>query len=218
MAVRVRAFNLLRPGLRCLSRNACSFSSNMVVRVTTRNSFSLVHTSAPSASDMAVQVTPRDSFSLGHTSALLPLTWRFKLRRATHFPLGIPVPLLPLTWRFKLRRATHFPLGIPVPLPPLTWRFKLRRAIMRPIMRAIMRPNYFFVQDCFSVGTACVFIAFIAAPYASGRRSLQTVGIFWTKYQAIRCLQYGVGKKELAQRGGRQSPAALRAKITPFCR
>lgn len=69
MAVRVRAFNLLRPGLRCLSRNACSFSSNMVVRVTTRNSFSLVHTSAPSASDMAVQVTPRDSFSLGHTSA-----------------------------------------------------------------------------------------------------------------------------------------------------
>ena len=172
MAFRITTFNLLRPGHRCLSRSACSSSSNMVVRVTTCN-----------------------LFFLGHTSALLPLTWRFELQRVTRFPLGIPVPLLPLTWQFKLRRA-----------------------IMRPIMRAIMRPNYFFVQDCFSVGTACVFIAFIAAPYASGRRSLQTVGIFWTKYQAIRCLQYGVGKKELAQRGGRQSPAALRAKITPFCR
>ncbi len=68
MAVRVRAFNLLRPGLRCLSRSACSFSSNMVVRVTTRDSFSLGHTSAPSASDMAVRVTTRNSFSLGHTS------------------------------------------------------------------------------------------------------------------------------------------------------
>lgn len=70
MAVRVRAFNLLRPGLRCLSRNACSFSSNMVVRVTTRNSFSLVHTSAPSASDMAVQVTARNHAS-NHASKLL---------------------------------------------------------------------------------------------------------------------------------------------------
>lgn len=77
---------------------------------------------------------------------------------------------------------------------------KVPQNIQRAIMRPIMRPNYFFVQDCFSVGTACVFIAFIAAPYASGRRSLQTVGIFWTKYQAIRCLQYGAYKKVFAIR------------------
>ena len=79
MAFRITTFNLLRPGLRCLSRSACSFSSNMVVRVTTRNSFSLGHTSAPSASDMAVQVTPRNHAS-NHASNHAPkLLFRARL-------------------------------------------------------------------------------------------------------------------------------------------
>lgn len=146
MAVRVRAFNLLRPGLRCLSRNACSFSSNMVVRVTTRNLFSLGHTSAPSASDMAVQVTPRN-----HASKLL---------------------------------------------------FRARLFFGRNRLR---------VYRIYS-GAVCERSQILA----NGRHILSQVPS--NPMFAIRCLQYDACKKLFAQRGGRLSSTAQRAKITPFYR
>lgn len=48
----------------------CPSASDMTVQVTTRNLFSLGHTSAPSASDMAVQVTARNHAS-NHAPKLL---------------------------------------------------------------------------------------------------------------------------------------------------
>ena len=178
MAFRITTFNLLRPGLRCLSRSACSFSSNMVVRVTTRNSFSLGHTSAPSASDMAVQVTPRNSFSLGHTSAPSASDMAVRVTTCNSISLG--------------HTSAPSASDMAVQVTP-------RNHASNHAPKLLFRARLFFGRNRLRVyriysGAVCERSQILA----NGRHILSQVPS--NPMFAIRCLQYDACKKLFAQR------------------
>ena len=142
----------------------CPSASDMTVRVTTRNSFSLVHTSAPSASDMAVQVTPRNHAS-NHAPKLL---------------------------------------------------FRARLFFGRNRLRVYRIYSGAVCERSQILANGRHILSQVPSNPMSTIRCLQK-GICNTVL-AKSCLQEGACNMVLAQRGGRQSPAAQRAKITPFCR